>query len=87
MAIDRVKRARRRRERRRAAGSAAEADSARQRMASASLEVEGLFNPGSRHQMDRSEWVAVAREDDREAGAGPLDLDSGIVHLDRADPF
>ncbi|SFS44830.1 hypothetical protein SAMN05660874_01206 [Saccharopolyspora flava] len=43
--------------------------------------VEGLFNAGVKHQLDHLAWVEVAKEDERESGAGPLDLDSDVVHL------
>lgn len=55
----------------------------RRRFASASMEIDGLFNPGAKHQIEHKEWVAVAREDERESGSGPLDFDSGTVHMYR----
>lgn len=57
---------------------------ARAPAASATLEVEGLFNAGARHRLDQLAWVAVAKEDDRVSGAGPLDLDSGVVRISPA---
>lgn len=85
MAIDRAARAKRRRELR----AAQEDDAAPQKrtppLASVSMEIEGLFNPGIKHRLERMEWVAVAKEDDREAGDRRLDLDSGVVRLERPD--
>ncbi|GAB3294353.1 hypothetical protein [Parasphingorhabdus pacifica] len=83
MAIDRAARARRRQ-----ALRAVDEAAAREPVsaaASATLEVEGLFNAGARHRLDQMAWVAVAKEDDREAGSGPLDLDSGVVRI--SSPF
>jgi hypothetical protein len=80
VAIDRAARAQRRRERR-----AAQEARATRPLASASMELDGLFNPGRKHQLERMEWVAVAKEDERESGAGPLDLDTGVVRLERQD--
>ncbi|HEY8374343.1 MAG TPA: DUF6191 domain-containing protein [Pseudonocardiaceae bacterium] len=46
-----------------------------------------LFTPGLRHQREHRQWVEVHRREDPEAGAGPLDLDSGVVRLPvRRDP-
>lgn len=44
-------------------------------------ELDMLFGPARRHVNERREWVAVAKIDDREAGAGPIDLTSGRVSL------
>jgi len=44
-------------------------------------ELDMLFGPARRHVNERREWVAVAKIDDREAGAGPIDLTSGKVSL------
>lgn len=89
MAIDRAARAQRRQELRAAHEAEVATDAvakARQRAASGAMELEGLFSgAGVRHRLDQLEWVAVAKEDDREAGAGPLDLDSGVVRIERAD--
>jgi hypothetical protein len=49
-----------------------------------SVELDALFGPSRKHIYERKEWVAVAKVDDREAGAGPIDLDSGIVQLRNA---
>jgi hypothetical protein len=49
------------------------------------MEIEGLFNPGIKHRLERMEWVAVAKEDDRESGGRRLDLESGVVRLERPD--
>lgn len=46
-----------------------------------SAEVDELFGPSRKHIHERKEWVAVAKVDDHEAGAGPIDLDSGVVQL------
>jgi hypothetical protein len=46
-----------------------------------SAELDALFGPSRKHIHERKEWVAVAKVDDHEAGAGPIDLDSGIVQL------
>jgi hypothetical protein len=54
-------------------------------LASVSMEIEGLFNPGIKHRLERMEWAAVAKEDDRESGARPVDLESGVVRLERPD--
>ncbi len=50
-----------------------------------SPELDSLFAPGAKHVHERKEWVAVAKMDDREAGAGPggVDLDGGVVELPR----
>lgn len=86
MAIDRAARARRRREQRAAEHRArAEQESGAGRLGSAALGVEGLFNPSGKHQLEHKDWVAVAKEDERESGAGPLDLDSGVVRLRYSD--
>jgi hypothetical protein len=44
-------------------------------------ELDTLFGPSRKHVHERKEWVAVAKVDDHESGAGPIDLDSGIVQL------
>jgi hypothetical protein len=46
-----------------------------------SAELDALFGPSRKHIHERKEWVAVAKVDDHEAGAGPIDLDSGVVRL------
>ena len=46
-----------------------------------SAELDVLFSPSRKHVHERKEWVAVAKMDDREAGAGPIDLESGVVRL------
>ncbi len=46
-----------------------------------SAEVDELFGPSRKHIHERKEWVAVAKIDDHHAGAGPIDLESGVVHL------
>lgn len=46
---------------------------------------DGLSGPSHKHVHERKEWVAVAKFDDREAGAGPIDLDSGVVWLGDVD--
>lgn len=46
-----------------------------------SAELDALFGPSRKHIHERKEWVAVAKVDDHEAGAGPIDLDSGVVQL------
>jgi hypothetical protein len=84
VAIDRVARAQRRRELR-AAQDAAEAPPRTPNLASVSMEVEGLLNPGRKHQLERMEWVAVAKEDERESGARRQELDAGIVRLEPPD--
>ncbi|HWC83515.1 MAG TPA: DUF6191 domain-containing protein [Pseudonocardiaceae bacterium] len=52
-----------------------------------SAEIDELFGPSKKHVYERKEWVAVAKVDDHEqagsGGKGPIDLDSGIVHLPR----
>jgi hypothetical protein len=48
-------------------------------------ELDMLFGPARRHVNERREWVAVAKIDDREAGAGPIDLSSGKVSLGQYD--
>lgn len=82
MAIDRAARAKRREELRAAAPAPAPERSS---AGSAAMEVEGLFNVGVKHQLDHLAWVEVAKEDERESGAGPLDLDSNVVRLKPAD--
>ncbi|TWF94989.1 hypothetical protein [Saccharopolyspora dendranthemae] len=79
MAIDRVGRARRRQALR---------DSERSRpperatVGASALGVEGLFNPGARHQLEQLAHHAVVKEDDRESGGrGSLDLDGQIVRI------
>jgi hypothetical protein len=47
-----------------------------------SVELDTLFGPSRKHVHERKEWVAVAKMDDHESGAGPIDLDSGVVLLD-----
>jgi hypothetical protein len=44
-------------------------------------EIDELFGPSRKHIHERKEWVAVAKIDDHEAGAGPIDLDSGVVQF------
>ncbi|HEX3787835.1 MAG TPA: DUF6191 domain-containing protein [Pseudonocardiaceae bacterium] len=46
-----------------------------------SAELDTLFGPSRKHVHERKEWVAVAKIDDHESGAGPIDLDSGVVRL------
>lgn len=50
------------------------------------VEMDELFGPSRKHIHERKEWVAVAKVDDHEAGAGPIDLDSGVVRLTLPDP-
>jgi hypothetical protein len=50
------------------------------------VELDSLFGPSRKHIHERKEWVAVAKIDDREAGAGPIDLESGIVRLNLPEP-
>ena len=45
------------------------------------VEIDDLFGPSRKHIHERKEWVAVAKVDDHESGAGPIDLDSGVVRL------
>jgi hypothetical protein len=45
------------------------------------VELDTLFGPSRKHVHERKEWVAVAKVDDHESGAGPIDLESGIVRL------
>ncbi|MDI2029095.1 hypothetical protein QFW96_10765 [Saccharopolyspora sp. TS4A08] len=78
MAIDRAGRAKRRAELRAAQPEPKPEPS---RVGSVAMEVEGLFNVGVKHQLDHLAWVEVAKEDERESGAGPLDLDSDVVRL------
>ncbi|MGJ7905630.1 hypothetical protein ACOQFL_04030 [Actinopolyspora sp. H202] len=77
MSIDRVRRARRRQARR--DSYARRFDGSGQTVTG----VDGLFEAGSKYRLERAEWVAVAKEDDRESGAGPLDLHSGRVRMHR----
>lgn len=53
----------------------------RERPELVSVELDTLFGPSRKHVHERKEWVAVAKVDDHEAGAGPIDLDSGVVRL------
>jgi hypothetical protein len=46
-----------------------------------SVELDTLFGPSRKHVHERKEWVAVAKVDDHESGAGPIDLESGVVRL------
>lgn len=46
-----------------------------------SVELDALFGPSRKHVHERKEWVAVAKVDDHESGAGPIDLDSGVVQV------
>lgn len=51
-------------------------------------ELDALFSPGVKHVQQRKEWVAVAKKDDRESGAGgqgPIDLETGVVELPQHD--
>jgi hypothetical protein len=50
------------------------------------VELDSLFGPSRKHIHERKEWVAVAKIDDREAGAGPIDLESGVVRLNLPEP-
>lgn len=50
------------------------------------VEIDELFGPSRKHIHERKEWVAVAKVDDHEAGAGPIDLDSGVVRLTLPEP-
>lgn len=54
-----------------------------ERLGEAFGEIDGLFNPGRKYVKERQDYVAMAKEDDRESGARPLDLDSGVVRLRR----
>ena len=78
MAIDRAGRAKRRDELR-----AAAPEPATERVPSVTLEVEALFTGSVKHQLEHLAWVSVAKEDERESGAGPLDLDSDVVRIKR----
>ncbi|MCP2257870.1 hypothetical protein LX15_001556 [Streptoalloteichus tenebrarius] len=42
-----------------------------------------MFEPASRFLRDQREWVQFHRREQKEAGDGPLDLDSGVVRLAR----
>ncbi|MBO0840236.1 MAG: hypothetical protein J2O49_05405 [Sciscionella sp.] len=46
-----------------------------------SVDLDELFGPGRKHIREYTEWVAVAKMDDREDGSGPLDLDRGVITL------
>jgi hypothetical protein len=78
--VNRVERRRKRRER---AGRPPEdwQPKPRPRPDLVSVELDALFGPSRKHVHERKEWVAVAKIDDREAGDGPIDLDSGVVRL------
>ena len=45
------------------------------RAVEAVAELDVFFAPSAKHVHDRKEWVAVAKIDDYESGAGPIDLD------------
>ncbi|GGM56415.1 hypothetical protein GCM10012275_29430 [Longimycelium tulufanense] len=45
-----------------------------------------LFSSGARHQREHREWSLLYRRGQYEAGADPLDLDSGVVRLERRRP-
>ncbi|NYH78632.1 hypothetical protein FHR84_001957 [Actinopolyspora biskrensis] len=64
MSIDRVERARRRQARRETRTRRAE------NRGDAVTGVDGLFEAGGKYRLERAEWVAVAKEDDRHAGEG-----------------
>lgn len=82
MAIDRAARARRRWASRNTYGTVPATENAQSSvLAATTTGVDGLFNPGRKHQLEHLEWVAVAREDERESGTGPLDLDTGVVRM------
>lgn len=86
MTIDRAARAERRRKRREAehaqhAEHAQQAQPLRGRLEVAGLELAGLFDNGARIQREQLAWVAVAKEDERESGDEPLDLDRGVARL------
>lgn len=51
-----------------------------------SAELDALFGPSRKHVHERKEWVAVAKIDDHESGAGPIDLDSGKVQFNFSAP-
>ena len=81
MAIDRVGRARRRQALRDAEHAHSYAPE-RATVGVSALGVEGLFNPGARHQLEQLAHHAVVKEDDRESGGGgPLDLDGEVVRI------
>ncbi|MBE9374935.1 hypothetical protein IQ251_10820 [Saccharopolyspora sp. HNM0983] len=82
MAIDRAGRAERR-WKRREAERVRQHESVRGRLGAAGLEVAGLVDSGARLQREQLAWVAVAKEDERESGDEPLDLDSGVARLRR----
>lgn len=46
-----------------------------------SIELDALFGPSKKHVHEYKEWVAVAKMDDHESGAGPIDLESGVVEM------
>ena len=50
------------------------------------VEIDELFGPSRKHIHERKEWVAVAKVDDHESGAGPIDLDSGVIQLRSPEP-
>lgn len=79
-----IERQRAKEDREAAADTARDRRERRRAMADAvSGEMDMLFSPGRKHVRERKEWVAVAKHDDREAGAGggPIDLDNGVVEL------
>ncbi|MGV9614855.1 hypothetical protein [Nocardia xishanensis] len=55
---------------------------ARQRRNPVGAEVDEIFGPSRKHIHERTEWVAVAKLDDRQAGDEPLvDLEARVVRL------
>ncbi len=47
------------------------------------MELDGFLNPARKHETEHLRQVAVTREDTRESGEKPFDLDSGVVRLQR----
>ena len=47
------------------------------------MELDSFFNPARKHQLEQLNRIEVAREDVREAGDEPIDLDAGVARLTR----